>query len=533
LVLGAAVAAYDFRLFAYGATSPLAAGLTTPGLFPGLLDRLTFGYQVLRIVYVGLIVLYLVQRPELRALGIDDAPWVVASGIAFALQFLLLTSLVFADRALYFAPVPLALLAALTAAPFASRAARPESTSGPEAREAWSAGNSRPAASSGRSDRPHLHRTKLTHPNALVFAGVVLLLLVQIAAASQTYPPSLQFYSLSPSALSALRALEHQNGSVLLVSGAPVWFPTAFATGRPLYPSAQPGWFIAGPQVSATVLAGTLASGVAWIDAGPLKVVDAEPAWGQPSPGLFVLRYPDFVDVLRLNDSLLTGTFSPLSDRSSSSTFSLFPGARVTPNYSGASFARQYALPFVTVSKTVSVLAGGVVDIGLRYQFKDSVPRTISIPLVSDLGASATLAVPSPDTIVATVRAAYRNGWTVANFDASVTVTSTASTPGLVAASSEGAGGPVLVLGQSFAGPANATVGYDIRVRVANLAVTTPELVLEPQALMQTGIRVALIEKSSGPDVFARFERDPAWGLAFENAAFWEFQARLGAASAS
>jgi len=114
------------------------------------------------------------------------------------------------------------------------------------------------------------------------------------------YTNALSFYSIDTELLESVHQFSHFiHGNILFVSDKPYTFPLAFVSGKNIYSSRQPVWYIKPLQVNATIFAHLCANGVTWIDNGEVKIGTMAPQLKDSQIVVSVTKYPYAVDLYR------------------------------------------------------------------------------------------------------------------------------------------------------------------------------------------------------------------------------------------
>jgi hypothetical protein len=414
-----------------------------------------------------------------------DAVVALSALLAFAVEVLVLTPIVYWDRAPYFLAFPLAIAsAAMAPAALTSRAARSQL----------------PPA------RPHRWKLRLRRSRWVDVAGSVVVagaLLTQTVVAVDTYPGILSFYDIDATSLSALTWLRGDTGGLLSAAPEGQTFAIAYATERPIFPRTQPVWFDNAPEQQAAILASKLVAGRQWIDAGALTVVDTGSPSNTSSPAVFASEYPYFVNLFDLTESE-GGTFAT-SDPGTALDRS---GVAAPLSAPAAAFIDNDTLPTYNVTKQTSVSANGTVAVDLTFastngtsgptyvdlqvpqaDLDSSAPHLDAVEMSESFGmvGSISVAFSSRATLTGTPNA------TVAPPD--VSVTQDFPTVSWEVAPRAG------FTGRSW----NVTLFLEVGVGTA----TAPRLVSESDELASNGIGWALVDVSTDPSLVPRFAFDP------------------------
>jgi len=254
--------------------------LNDPSIISSLVSRLTFSdfTIILAIISISLtyVLLYIFARDIMDGCEKDRAI-LISSLMAFFVLFLLTPSQ-YVDRALFLSSIPLAIAV---------------------------------------SDITYVTIYAMNRNVITTFALVCLMFALLLPGRGLSiYVSSLSFYYVDKNLLIHALPLRQANGSILYISPFPWTFSLACVSGKEVYPTQQPVWFIRGPQINAATLAFESMWGIRWIDAGEIKVIDASPLWAQPAPAICVAKYPYYVELFRLSDGTLPIAFSPSNNES-------------------------------------------------------------------------------------------------------------------------------------------------------------------------------------------------------------------------
>ncbi len=277
---------------------------------------LTYSNSLLGAIYIGALVMYVVYRVVFRARNPVETWLVPAMGVSALAIGALLTPVGNADRGLY----PLVFPFAFAVAEMATIWPPGPVPDVPRARRRW---------------RLSQEEVSWTFP---VFVVATLAITgVQIGADFQIYPNALAYYTFDPGDLSELFWLANEPGAVLYDS-APTdhMFAVLWAMNRPIYPgpSFQPYTVTSQAKQDAVVLATALSYGENWIDDGQYIVTDAESGWGQPAPGILLVKDAHTFLSIESDDFLNVVSYSPGTNPSQTTTTNLYL-CRLRRNFRG------------------------------------------------------------------------------------------------------------------------------------------------------------------------------------------------------
>jgi len=112
------------------------------------------------------------------------------------------------------------------------------------------------------------------------------------------YSNALSFYSIDTELLESVYQFSHFiHGNIIFISDKAYTFPLAFVSGKDIYPTQQPVWYIEPLQVNATIFAHLCANGVTWIDNGEVKIGTMAPLLKDSRIVVSVTKYPYAVDL--------------------------------------------------------------------------------------------------------------------------------------------------------------------------------------------------------------------------------------------
>jgi len=480
------------------------AVLGVAAIYPALLARLTFANLALEVLYPLVVVAYVLTRSR-RAYPDSRFEWLVPSlALAWVPQFVFLTPSADLDRSLYFLFVPLGAMVAEIAVSLPS---------------VWSRTSSAVVKEDHRRPASPWDRAPRDYAIPVVALVAVLTVGVQVGVATHTYYGSLSYYSYPQGDLSELAFLQHENGSLLYISPSQEFFPAAWASGRPIYPGppAQPALFTRPAQVNAAEVANVLALGSSWISAGNIWVIDSEPEWSAPAPGLLELSSNYLLETLALDDAFQTITISPAGAPNVNLTYSLAAAPSIVHSTNASAILTTYAWSAFNVTKSVSLAPGGSVAIAFDYSAPGATVRTINITVEAPNRLSTRATAPSsPQLGPVSLTQTYQPGVVPIEYTDVVDVT----VNGLVGNSTFRAAAP------SF--PANVlTELHPSAVGLSRFGATvliTPgvspsypgSVVTERPVLSANDINWVAIEKGSGQSYLERFYNDPSFSL-FDN----------------
>jgi len=469
-------------------------------IYPALYARLTFSNLALAVLYPAIAIAYALTwrrrtypDPRFRSL-------VPALVLAWIPLFLFLTPWADLDRSLYFLSVPLAAMVAELAAALPALWSRP--TNGVPA------GPAPVREARGRSTRAYVV--------PVVALVAVLTIGAQVGAATHTYYGSLTYYSYPQGDLSELAFLQHENGSLLYISPTQEFFPAAWASGRPVFPGppAQPALFTRPAQFDAVEIANVLALGASWIPAGNVWVVDGEPDWSAPAPGLLELSSGYLLETLAVDDAFQTITFAPAGAPNVALTFPLAAAPSIVHTTNATSLVTRYAWPNLAVTKTIGIGADGVVTVGFSYSGASIAVETLNLTVeapnrLPTVASGSTPFALGPVTLTQT----FSPGVVPVRF--SDTVAATASgLAGNATYRAASAGLPANVLFELHPTPGGLSQGSVTLHLTPGVRPATPgSAVTEAPSLAANDIEWVAIEKASGQSYLERFLNDPEFEL--------------------
>jgi len=112
------------------------------------------------------------------------------------------------------------------------------------------------------------------------------------------YGNALSFYSIDTELLESVYQYSHFiHGNIIFISDKLYTFSLAFVSGKDIYPTQQPVWYIKPLQVNATIFTHLCANGVTWIDNGDVKIGTMAPLLKDSRIVVSVTKYPYAVDL--------------------------------------------------------------------------------------------------------------------------------------------------------------------------------------------------------------------------------------------
>jgi len=326
------------------------------------------------------------------------------------------------------------------------------------------------------------------------------------------YTEALHFYYVDKDLLLHLSRFRHIDGDVLFISPDPWAFSLAYITGKNVYPTTQPVWFLQKPQINASILAFLSMLGVKWIDAGEIKVVDASPLWAQPAPAICVAKYPYFVELLRLSDGLLPIKFSPKNNESIVWHESPFYAKEKAFWNTNSTMFSMYAWDSLTIVKSIKVDESGLINITLNYTFINSFPREIGIRLISLMLKNIKVNILFSNDTQAKVELLqwFEEPWYKQYYNTLVEfyVHSQSVKLSVEFIENDEWGLPEILFTLTPITYVNS-ISVSIAINVINVRLEVPHIVLREDVLHSNNIKLAIISKSVHPDVLNLIQRDP------------------------
>jgi len=454
--------------------TPLAIYIVTnPNVLSELLSRLTFGCVEIYLAVIIIIVTYLVLRFVARMQNLsDDIPIVASSTIALFIQ-VLITPAQYADRGLFLSSIPLSIMLGRVV------------------------------------DCLGYSQVKRFAPLLLT---TLLLALLTSGTGVCIYRNSIEYYFIDKDLLNITSFIYHEEGNVLFISPHPLSFPLSYITDKDVYSTTQPVWFIRDSQINASILAMSLAWGIRWIDAGEVRIVDSTPVWAQPSPAIYIARYPYYVELFRLSDALMPIVFSPTNNESIIWRESPFYAREIKTWNTNASMFSIYKYDTLIIEKTINVDNNGVINIVLSYNFTNSFPHEIVLRFISLMLSDTKALIISNNDSYAQVRLlqSFREPWIRCYYNTTIEVYTLSSNVKVFAEFIEQDewGLPEVVITLRPINMVNEVVVL-FKILVNDIKVSPPRVVLEYEALEREHIRWVVIDKGVHPDIIQRFLRDP------------------------
>jgi hypothetical protein len=417
------------------------------------------------------ILLYILVK---KAINNENKNTLIACVIAFFVLFLLTPSQ-YADRALYLFSIPLAIV------------------------------------TNSIANVIVYEKNNRNIATALSLAGLTITLIIP-GIGVNIYTDALSFYSIDKPLLIHILSLRHTNGDILYISPNPWAFSLAYVSTKNIYPTTQPVWFTRESQVNNAILAFTSMMGVRWIDAGEIKIVDASPLWAQPAPGIYVAKYPYYVELFRLSDGALPIAFSPSSNKSIIWNESLFYAPKKSFWNTNITMFSMYEYDTLTVSKGITVDKNGIVNITLKYNFINSFPRKIDIRLISLMLKDTRVYLLFSNNTQAKVKLtqSFEEPWYKQYYNTLVELQ--VQSPGVNQTTKyverDEWGLPEIIF--TLTPTAHISViSALIRIKVNDVQVKTPHIILRDDALRSNNIKFVIVDTRVHPDVLQLFERDP------------------------
>jgi len=438
-----------------------------------LVSRLTFNDVIMALGIFSSIIIYSILRALVKEMvGKEDTSILISSTIASLILFLITPSQ-YADRALFLISVPLALM--VTDIVYS------------------------------------IIHSKNSRIVKICMCCLMFVLLLPGRGVG-VYVDALSFYYVDKDLLAHILRLRQDDGNLLYISPMPWAFSLAYVSGKEVFPTTQPVWFTRRPQIDAAILAFLSALGVRWIDAGEVKVVDASPLWAQPAPAICVAKYPYFVELFRLSDGVLPIAFSPITNESIVWYESPFYAKEKEFWNTDSTMFSMYKWDTLTIVKSVHVDKDGVVNIAFNYSFVNSFSREIRIRLISLMLKEVKVYTLFTNDAYAQIRLiqSFEEPWYRQFYDTLVEFY--VQTPGIKQVvkfiESDEWGLPEVVFTLTPTTQVN-TISILIKVRVADVKLEPPRIVLRNISLRDSGIRFVIINKFVHPDALQIFQNDP------------------------
>jgi len=464
-------------------------------VYPQLWYDLTLNNWAVGGAYIGALALYVVFRLLFRSRTATAAWLAPSTGVAALIVGAFLTPAGISYRSVYPFVFPLAFAVAELASLRSPRGP-------PAVRPRW------------RVDR---RRVAWTVP-VLVVASLTITG-AQLGADVQIYPNSLATYAFDQGQISELFFLSHEPGAILYDS-APIdhMFVDLWATDRPIYPgpSFEPYTVTSTAKQDAVVLASSLSYGVNWIDDGRFVVLDAEPAWGQPDPGILFVQFGHLFVSIESNDFADNVSYSPVSDPSATYWTDLFNATSTTTTAAGASLTTTYAYHGYSLLRTISVAPNGTISWDYTFDFPTVLPRSVSLFISDSTSIPTAGGIQSRSACCSVAALAQQFAATpLPPVDQNYTVRASA-----VGASLSSQFVPIDPYGifrlDYEATPLNASVrtfSVDFDIRPSGASDATPTAHLQSAVLASTGIQWVVLSRSSTPLILQRFVGDPTYAL--------------------
>jgi hypothetical protein len=452
--------------------------LNDPSIISSLVSRLTFDDLITLLAIISVLptwmLLCMFKFKKVMNICERDRIVLISSSMAFLTLFLLTPSQ-YADRALFLFSIPLAIAI---------------------------------------SDITYYVTIHTINRNVIAVLALLcfMFVLLLLGKGLSIYVSSLSFYYIDKNLLIHVLPLRQVDGNILYISPFPWTFALAYVSGKEVYPTQQPVWFIRESQINAVTLAFESMWGVRWIDAGEIKVIDASPLWAQPAPAICVAKYPYYVELFRLSDGVLPIAFSPSNNESIIWHESPFYVPKKGFWNINTTMFSMYESDTLAIVKSITVDEDGIVDIALKYNFTNSFPRRIDIRLISLMLKDIRAYILFSNDTQAKVRLiqSFKEPWYKQYYDTlvelQVKTPDIRQTVNFVERDEWGLPEIEFVLT-----PTTHTnvISILIRIKINDVKVETPHLVLRDDALRSNNIKFAIIDKRVHPDVLQLFERDP------------------------
>lgn len=469
------------------ASNPLAIyAIFDLSILNELIARLTFNISIMYLASLTIALTYLVWKLTTKS---DDYVHIIAlTIIAFFIQTSI-TPAQFADRGLFLASIPLTLMFGKVV-------------------DYWM-------------------RNQITRLKPLIVATLLFTLLC-FGVGINIYYNSLGFYFVDKDILSGTTFIRYENGNVLFISPRPWTFSLSYITEKDVYSTTQPVWFIKHPQIDASILAYTLALGVRWIDAGEIKVVDATPVWAQPTPAIYVARYPYYVELFRLSDGVLPIVFSP-SNNESVVYESPFYAKEIKAWSTNTEMFSVYMYDTLTIRKIISVEDDGIINIVLSYNFVNSFPHEIRVRLISlMLRDTKGIITFNNDTHVRIkLLQSFKEPWLKQYYNSTIEIyilNLNIKTFAEFVKYDEWGLPEIMITLKPKVHVDNITVL--LKTRTDDVNINTPHVILENSVIMDKKIKWIIIDKNVHPDIIQRFQNDPLYEKYIDQQKYVIFRAK-------
>jgi len=465
----------------YAYSVPLIAGLSK-GLFLELVNRIVFGqaYLILVLDVVGILFVLRWARAKTRVGNIAIALWV-----GFVIQTLLVTPAVYADRGLYFLPLPFGVMAAELGAQSMGRTAQGKTNYG-------------------------------------ILGCLIIGILIFGNVSASTYPGSLTYYSNGTQNLQTFPQVPPGDSAVLWASTRFEVWPAVFIMGRNVFQPSQAQYFTRTNQIQSSEMATDVSQGVGWVQSGEVTAIDAEPAWAEPSPALYVSNFPFNAELFSLNDALLPVIFSPAANATILWSESPFYSTNSTTAYNdNGTISHSYQWNDLRIVKTIAMSSAGALTVAMRYYFVDSIPRSVEMRLFLQQQAGVSVVVNNRSTSsTSLVRQKLEVPWTTRTFETSVNFTLIGGSLNTKFISSDEFGMPELDATVTPSGASTSFISLTMTAHVEGLGGGRPTLTLENQSLNNWNVQWILVDKNGDFNTIQRFLHDPSFRL-YDNSTYY------------
>jgi hypothetical protein len=341
---------------------------------------------------------------------------------------------------------------------------------------------------------------------------------VQLSTDAQIYPDSVAGFAYDQGSLSQLAWLADEPGGIVYDSASTHVFPVQWITDRSLFPGPafQPYLLTSAQKQQTVVLGFALSYGPRWFNDGNLLVTDAEPEWGQPTPGILMSQGGHLYETIEGDDFMDQVSYSPEANPTQTSTSALFYASNITTSETATTTSVYYNWTGLTATRTVEVLPSGPILLNYSFDFSTTIPRSISLYLTSP-GKTPTAGSVLNNTSTcsnATVSQTYPGGW-IPPIPISFNVGACASGATLgsryVPSDQYGIFQLAYQLTPANASVRNLTLSLSIQSSVAGSPA--PTLVNEASTLAQNQIDWIVLERGSSQIILQRFMADPTFSL--------------------
>jgi len=499
----AALLAWDGAQFGFLATRPIAPYLLHGTAWMRGWSEVGFGSPIDLVGYLGLLAGFALYTTWGRGVTSRARVLLVATTVPALLEVLVITPVSYWNRAEYFLAFPLAAVV-ISLAPAAVVGAR-------TAHAVWS----RPSA----ARTLELRRARARWLDLAVCALLVGVLLGQSAVAGVLYPAALRQYEVDPTGLEEITWLRSQSGAALVTAPPGEMLSIANAIVRPIFPATQPVWFDRSDQQTRAIEGTLLSSATRWISEGPLVAADTDPSFNASSPTVFLDRFPYFVSLLTVTESIGVPFGPAYADAATSEV------ARPVPSPPSPEFTDVDHFAGLTVSKSTTMVLNGSVWVNFTFESAGPSFSGAHVELRVPEGSVEFSALPGSGIGIVDQFGFVGNPIVKASASARLSVPASVELARESESSSDGGRsmGWSLTPGAGFSG---RWLNASMVIHIQGTGTATPALTSETSELTEDSIEWAVVDTSLNPWATGRFQNDSEFALSYTGARFSVFAVR-------